>query len=164
MPNPPKPTELKRKLGNPGKRRIPTPIVALEPAVMPSAPAPTPADELVERLWGIAGGWLASSDALFVVPMLIDGWNRRARLRALIAEHGESYESIGPLGNKWLSRPEVIQLERLEKQITAWLSLLGLTPTDRARLGVAEVKTRTKLEELEERRTARLAQGGRRPS
>jgi hypothetical protein len=164
MPNPPKPTELKRRLGNPGKRRIPGDLVVLEPAVLPKAPEPTPADQLVEALWGVAGGWLAKSDGLFIIPLLMDGVNRRARLVASLEQTGWSYESTGPLGNRWFSRPEAVELRNLEKQITAWLSLLGLTPTDRARLGVAEVRQRTKLEELAERQAKNRAQAGRRPS
>jgi hypothetical protein len=39
-------------------------------------------------------------------------------------------------------------LRELEKSIYSNLSLLGFTPTDRSRLGVAEVKKMSKLEEL----------------
>ena len=38
------------------------------------------------------------------------------------------------------------------KELRACLSLLGLSPSDRSRLGVAEVKARSKLEELMDRR------------
>jgi hypothetical protein len=37
------------------------------------------------------------------------------------------------------------------------LGVLGFTPSDRAKLGLAEVKTRTKLEELREKHTAKVA-------
>ena len=119
---------------------------------------------MVEELWGVAGGWLAKSDALVLIPLLRDGLDRRRAILEYLAEVGWSYESVGPLGNKRYAHPEVVELRNLEKQITQWLSLLGLTPTDRARLGVAEVRARSKLEELEERRAKRLAAGGRRPS
>jgi hypothetical protein len=39
--------------------------------------------------------------------------------------------------------------------IQSGLGLLGFTPTDRSRLGVAEVKAKSKLEELMERRANR---------
>jgi hypothetical protein len=39
-------------------------------------------------------------------------------------------------------------LRELDKAIARNLSLMGFTPTDRMKLGVAEVKTRSKLEEL----------------
>jgi hypothetical protein len=42
-------------------------------------------------------------------------------------------------------------LRSLEKQIVENLSLLGFTPTDRSRLGIAEVKKLSKLEALREK-------------
>jgi hypothetical protein len=43
-------------------------------------------------------------------------------------------------------------LRDLDKQVIGSLSLLGFTPTDRSRLGLAEVKAASKLEELRARR------------
>ena len=48
-------------------------------------------------------------------------------------------------------------LHDLEKMITTNLSLLGFTPTDRSRLGIAEVKKASKLEELMSRKAERVA-------
>jgi hypothetical protein len=39
-------------------------------------------------------------------------------------------------------------LRQLDSQIMQGLSLLGFSPTDRSRLGIAEVKRMSKLEEL----------------
>jgi phage terminase small subunit len=36
--------------------------------------------------------------------------------------------------------PAVAEIRTLERQMTIWLSLLGLTPTDRARLALGEVR------------------------
>ena len=44
-------------------------------------------------------------------------------------------------------------LRDLDTSIIRNLSLLGFTPVDRTRMGVAEVKARSKLEELRERRS-----------
>ncbi len=160
---PPKPTEQKRKLGFPGHHPRPAnPIVALEPVEKPPMPSvPTEADKVIEEIWGLAGAWIGRTD-LLLVGLLRDALNRRSLLLADLDENGWSYESTGPLGNRFFSRPQAIELRNLEKQITSWMSLLALTPVDRARLGVAEVKQRTKLEELADRRAARAA--GRRPS
>ena len=43
------------------------------------------------------------------------------------------------------------QLNDLERMIASNLGLLGFTPSDRTRLGLAEVKARSKLEELREK-------------
>jgi hypothetical protein len=46
-------------------------------------------------------------------------------------------------------------LRELERQIVSQLALLGFTPSDRARLGIAEVKKESKLEELLRRKAER---------
>jgi hypothetical protein len=46
-------------------------------------------------------------------------------------------------------------LRELERQIISQLALLGFTPSDRARLGIAEVKKESKLEELLRRKAER---------
>jgi hypothetical protein len=45
-------------------------------------------------------------------------------------------------------------LRDLDKQIVSNLSMLGFTPTDRARLGLAEVKAMSKMEEMRARHEA----------
>jgi hypothetical protein len=66
---------------------------------------------------------------------------------------------------RWNLRIKVMQsddavmrrgLRELDKQIVSNLSLLGFTPSDRSRLGVAEVKAKSKLEELMDRRANRV--------
>jgi hypothetical protein len=46
-------------------------------------------------------------------------------------------------------------LRELERSIVGQLGLLGFSPSDRARLGLAEVKKESKLEEIIRRREAR---------
>jgi hypothetical protein len=53
------------------------------------------------------------------------------------------------------NRPEDRRaLRQLDSQIMHGLSLLGFTPTDRSRLGIAEVKRQSKLEELRAKQKA----------
>ena len=68
------------------------------------------------------------------------------------------------IDERWNLRVKVMQnddprmrrgLRELDRQIVSNLSLLGFTPSDRARLGVAEIKAKSKLEELMERRMLR---------
>ena len=47
-----------------------------------------------------------------------------------------------------------MSINDIEKLISSNLGLLGFTPTDRSRLGVAEVKATSKIEELMARREA----------
>ena len=46
-------------------------------------------------------------------------------------------------------------LRELEKSIRSNLSLLGFTPTDRMKLGVAEIKAESKMEQLRRRQDER---------
>jgi hypothetical protein len=45
----------------------------------------------------------------------------------------------------------VKQKTELNAQITAWLSLLGFTPSDRARLGLAEIRVANELDQYRQR-------------
>lgn len=49
-------------------------------------------------------------------------------------------------------------LRELDKQVMNAYSLLGFTPSDRSRLGVAEVKKESKLDELIRRKAERMGQ------
>jgi phage terminase small subunit len=91
------PTERKRRLGNPGKRALPSDnVIAIAPARGEVITSPTSGEELVRAL-----------------------------------------------------------MDSAASRLTGWLSLLGLTPSDRSRLGVAEVKAKSRLEALRERRESR---------
>lgn len=153
----PQPTERKRMLGNPGKRRLPpSNLVALGPVVIPTALSIEDGDDLVGALLaGPASAWIHEPDRAGILQLLRDGWDRRRSLLDDIAENGESYMAAGQSGVRYYRRPETIALDELEKRIAAWLAALGLTPADRSRLGVAEVKARSKLEALRDRRASR---------
>jgi hypothetical protein len=158
---PPKPVELKRKLGNPGKRRLPNPITAIAPVTVleiAKPDAPSRGDELTEAILAAGGAaWIGQTDRLGLLAMLRDGWDERSRLRSALYDPPEFIEELDPKSRlSWIVTTRR-DLRDMEKQITAWLSLLGLTPSDRSRLGVAEVKAQTKLEDLHARRDARLA-------
>ena len=47
-----------------------------------------------------------------------------------------------------------VALRSLDAQLQTMLSLLGMSPTDRTKLGVAEVKARSKIEDLLHKRDA----------
>jgi hypothetical protein len=138
---PPKPIEQKRLAGNPGKRPLPNGTLALLPStfeiIEPHRPLGTPGKELWEKVWNLGNTWVSpNSDAeilLITCELLDERWN----LRISVMRDG---------------RPEDRKaLRDLDRQLIQNLSLLGFSPTDRSRLGVAEVKARSKLEELKQR-------------
>lgn len=139
---PPKPTEQKRLTGNPGKRALPD---QKELVLLPSAydipephrPLSKAGRELWDRVWGMASSWVSPDTDAEILLMTCELIDERWNLRIQVLRD---------------NRPEERKaLRNLDKQLVQNLSLLGFTPTDRSRLGVAEVKRQTKLEELRSR-------------
>jgi hypothetical protein len=143
MPNPPKPTEQKRLLGNPSKRPLPDQNkVVMLPAI---DAIPEPERQLFEagrslwdRTWGMGQTWISPRTDVELLLMTCELVDERVRLLDLVWNNPES----------WRERKA---LRDLDSSIIRNLSLLGFTPVDRTRMGVAEVKARSKLEELRER-------------
>jgi P27 family predicted phage terminase small subunit len=154
MPGPPPiPNERKRKLGNPGQRRLPdqATVIALPPVADDTPTQLGPAGRAVWELVTEQCKWLAETDRPALV-MLCEKFDRRndfiARLESsdpvLYTDKGYAY-----------ANPLVGMLSTIETEIAKLLGALGLTPADRTRMGVAEVKAKSKLEELLERRANR---------
>jgi hypothetical protein len=127
---PPVPNERARARGNPGKKSLPKAgeLVLLRGST--AAPKPPlvlgkAGMELWKLAWGEASAWLASTDT-WVLALLCQDVDERQDLRAAM---------IG--SEDWRGR---IALRNLDRQITDRLQLLGFTPADRTRLGVAEVR------------------------
>jgi hypothetical protein len=143
---PAKPTEIKRKLGNPGKRALPDTSVVqyLEPVVSvpdPARPLLKYGREFWDKVWGSGLTWIsANTDAellLMTCELVDERWNLRVRVMQ---------------SNDWRERRA---LRELDDRIIRNLSLLGFTPADRSKLGVAEVKAISKMEALKRRQDAR---------
>ena len=144
MPNPPRPLEQKRLLGNPGKRPLPEPLPVVDGGYIEPA---RPLDFAGMQLWRSAmttgANWIARNTDTQLLLMTCEQMDRRMELIAKIHETQE-----------WrLYRA----LHDLEKMISGNLGILGFTPTDRTRLGMAEVKTASKLEQLMEMKANRVA-------
>lgn len=143
MSNPPKPIELKRKLGNPGQRALPDEnktilIPAVDVIPDPHRQLFDAGLELWNRTWSMGQLWISPKTDIELLLMTCEMLDERVRLRAFVWNNPDA----------WRERKA---LRELEKNITNSLSLLGFTPTDRSRLGVAEVKAKSKLEELRAR-------------
>jgi hypothetical protein len=143
---PAKPTEIKRKLGNPGKRALPDTSVVqyLEQSVVipdPARPLLRYGREFWDKVWGTGLSWIsANTDAellLMTCELVDERWNLRVRVMQ---------------SNDWRERRA---LRELDDRIIRNLSLLGFTPADRSKLGVAEVKAISKMEALKRRQDAR---------
>ena len=152
---PPTPTERKRRTGNPGKRALPEPVVQLAAVASIPAPPATLGDKGVQvwdRLWTAGQAWLSPATDLDLLTRLCEAHDEREALRDAIADEG--YMVTGSMGQR-RANPLLSELRSLESQMTKYESLCGFTPTDRARLGYAEVKRASKLDELLARRQDR---------
>lgn len=138
--------ESKRLLGNPGKRSIPSPLRVVPRAeVTTDAPHSLLDDGAQEWRHVLAHcEWIAPSD-LRNLRLYCEAIDRRNHLLAELASQGwVLYTDKGYA----YQNPAAGALATTEAQITKWLSLLGLTPSDRTRLGVAEVKAQSTLDKI----------------
>jgi hypothetical protein len=146
--NPAKPIEMKRKLGNPGRRPLPKEgsLMEIEGGWRePLRPLGDAGMQLWSEIYEAGGLWVSKTDA-HLLQMLCELFDRREILREqFLADPTE--------------RKVNMSLLETEKLIQTSLSLLGFTPSDRSRLGLAEVKAKSKLEELMDRRAMRGQDG-----
>jgi hypothetical protein len=148
MGRPPKPTELKRLQGNPGKRALPKEtemilLPAAETMPIPNRPLLKYGQEMWERIWNMGNSWISPTTDIELVLMTAEMVDERWNLRVKVMSSDDPKMRRG--------------LRELDKMIVSNLSLLGFSPTDRMRLGVAEVKKQSKLEELLAKKAARNA-------
>jgi hypothetical protein len=136
---PPVPTEIKRLTGNPGKRSLPdeSTIMLIPQAIgkpEPARPLLKYGKELWDRVWDSGIAWISPNSDIEILLMTCEMVDERWNLRVRVMTDNNPKDRRG--------------LRELEKSIYSNLSLLGFTPADRTRLGVAEVKKMSKLEEL----------------
>jgi hypothetical protein len=142
---PPIPLELKRLRGTLRADRLPSnaPLESLlEPLEAPREPLGL--SEQGSTFWGSvwACNWISHKSDYCLVLLTAEAISERETLRALVALEPENFRARSGL-------------RELERQIVSQLALLGFTPSDRARLGLAEVKKESKLEELLRRKAER---------
>lgn len=148
---PAKPIEQKRKLGNPGKRPLPEQgeLEILEAASdIPEPPRPLlePGRKLWERVWGAGIGWISPTTDIELLLMTCEMVDERWNLRIKVMQ----------TDNMQMAR----RLDNLSRIIGANLSMLGFTPSDRSRLGLAEVARRSRLAELQQMKNELVRGGG----
>jgi hypothetical protein len=136
---PTKPIEQKRLIGNPGKRPLPeqSAIMLIPQATKtpePARPLLKYGQELWDRVWESGINWISPNTDLEILLMTCEMIDERWNLRVRVMTDNNSKDRRG--------------LREIDRQIVSNLGLLGFTPSDRSRLGVAEVKKMSKLEEL----------------
>ncbi|NBT48041.1 MAG: hypothetical protein EBT07_09545 [Actinobacteria bacterium] len=145
MPTPSKPLELKRKLGNPGRQKLPkiSETIALPAGyVEPHQPLGVAGKMLWERVFGLGQTWISPRSDVELLLIVCKQLDRQLLL--------EEQVNLAP-ADFHASR----QLLELENAIVRNLGLLGLSVDSRSKLGLAEIKAETKLEQLKRRQEER---------
>ena len=146
MPNPKVPSEIKAKRGTlrpEDKQRMVAATKVEGGYIAPFRPLEFAGAQLWEAAMQTGANWIARNSDTHLLMMTCEQLDRREEIRSLILETKD-----------WHLYKQLNDLERL---ITSNLGLLGFTPSDRTRLGLAEVKAQSKLEELMARKEQRVA-------
>lgn len=143
---PNQPIELKRLKGTLRADRLPSsePLITLTN----SQQEPEPNKQLGEQglaFWSQAWSipWLSQSSDYWLVLITAQAIDERDQVRIAISDSPSD-------------RRMRATLRELDKQIISSYSLLGFSPSDRSRLGVAEVKRESKLDELLRKKAERF--------
>ena len=152
MPGPARiPSEIKAKRGTLRKDRAPVVSIqgslpALESGDAPAGLGPI-GTEAWQRIVQHAGTWIANSDRE-ALEMLCKAINFHADLTARIDADGPVL--YAPSGYAY-PHPCVGMRSTTEDSIRKWMNQLGLTPADRAKLGIAMVESQSKIDKFRER-------------
>ena len=143
---PSKPIEQKRLLGNPGKRALPDQSTITLIPMAKSTPEPTRpllkyGRELWDKVWDTGINWISPNTDTELLLMTCEMIDERWNLRVQVMTNNDPKDRRG--------------LRELDKAIVSNLSLLGFSPSDRSRLGLAEVKKMSKLEGIIAKRESR---------
>lgn len=144
---PPVPIELKRKRGTLRADQLPNGVpIPLSNSERP----PEPPEGLLEKgrgFWSLVFSqavWVSQATDRALVELTAALFDEREQLRPLV---------VSDPSNTRLRA----SLRDLEKALVSNLALMGFTPADRSRLGFAEVKRESKLQELIRRKEEHAA-------
>jgi hypothetical protein len=157
----PQPTEVQRMKGNTAKKKLPpkpdnrTALVNVDLESIPAAP--DWCDEYGTAVWQVV--WragrrhLSEQHDILLVTLLVERLQDRRAMRDWLGDHPENRWYVTANGQV-VTHPAVKQIEQIDAQVTGWLSMLGFSPSDRARLGLAEVRVANELDEFRRRKDA----------
>jgi P27 family predicted phage terminase small subunit len=152
-----KPVEQKRLIGrtpttDASGHKLPEPVVVLAASNTPPKPPASLGDsgcEAWDRLWTAGQAWLSNETDYDILSRLCEAHDEREAMREQMAHDG--YMVMGSR-DQLRPHPLLVHVRALEAQMTQWETLLGFNPAARSKLGYAEVKRVSKLDELMARR------------
>lgn len=149
----PKPLELKRATGrtpqtDAGGRRLPAVREHIvKTVVVPEAPTGLGERGSAEwvKIWTAGSSWLAPTQDYPWIEMIARAYDEIETYRARVESDG--LIQTGSMGQV-IAHPLIGEIRRAEASIQKCLSTLGFSPSDRARLGLAEIKAQSKLQDM----------------
>lgn len=155
-----KPTPVAQLHGNPGHRSL-APVTTVSGIAHDTvAKVPLRMRAHGKALWKKAqdqATWLSDLD-LASLEDLCRTWDEISAMRDAIGKQGLTLIEpiVSPtgavVGERIVNHPLLKELRAAEKHFAAQATELGLTPTGRGKLGIAEVQVQSALEELRRRR------------
>lgn len=150
---PPKPVERLKATQRDATHKADGREMAVPEFTLPAATTiPVPPDDLGDRgetewdkIWS-AGFWLSPDQDYHWVAMIATAYDEIEIYRAIIAAEGYTYEN--KLKGVMQAHPLIAEVRKAQALIMRALSTLGFSPTDRARLSIAEVKRKNAIADL----------------
>lgn len=139
----------------PGKRELVpyNPTLATRTESAPPAPRGLGRRGRIEwkKIWD-AGFWLKADQDYAWVEQIVRAYDDIEQFRKRVQDDG--LVQHGSLGQP-VAHPLLAEIHKCEATIRQCLSVLGFSPTDRARLGILETKARSGLQDLIDRQNKR---------
>lgn len=158
---PGKPVEMHRAAGNPSRKNLPDAPLPGE-GLVGAADIPEPSIELGDagrklwgRLWAGSKTWLAPNVDETLLEKICSHEDEIVSYTKTLETEGRWY--ITPNG-QMNPHQAFTQRKALQVEQTAWLAAFGQSPSDRARLGLAEVRVKDELDEIAQRKAQRDAE------
>lgn len=156
---PPKPIEKIRATQRDATHKADGREIARVEYTLPAAAGiPVAPDELGDRgtsewekVWS-AGYWLSPDQDYHWVAMIATAYDEIEAYRRAILEEGTTVPGIH---GATVAHPLISEIRKAQNVIIKALSQLGFSPTDRARLGLAEVKRQNALADLSQKMKAK---------
>lgn len=148
----PVPMEVMQARSHNGKTLGKRDLVVNDVSLMPSVDAPEPPEALGPRgqlewakVWA-AGKWLWPDQDYAWVEQVVRAYDDLDAFRQSIAQEGLMVAGARP--RTIVANPLIAEVRRAEDTIRKCLSILGFSPTDRARLKLTELKGASELQKL----------------
>ena len=157
----PQPAEVQRAKGNTAKKKLappPDPSTSLANVngdAVPAAPEWCDAygTAVWQSVWRAGRRHLSEQHDEILISLLVERLQDRRTIRDWLGDHPENRWYVTANGQV-VTHPAVKQIEQIDAQVTGWLSMLGFSPSDRARLGLAEIRVANELDEFRRRKDA----------